>query len=237
MPFALFQNENLAQGLPQNGKFQAGVSNLDTGGLTVERGIFLPFPSDPAATWLYYDIAMQCLLDSGIVTHRMLPQVDNTADMLSSCYITDPDIDTQTGRGVNLKSNDQFQDVVQRMAHSRYWFHLWGQAMRVGLQVPIPGAKSIGNVPLIPDDEIRQTAYNKIVGSYGGVPIYHGVWSLWYTLAAPPQVQIAPTAPNLAAHISDATPLPKTGIQVPFSQPDDEAQTTQPPQLQAPIQG
>lgn len=229
--FALFQNENVAQGLPQNGTFQAGVSDTDTAGLTLENGINIPWCSDPRATWMYYDVALASYLDSGIVTHRRLPQVDHVADTLASCFITDPNIDTLTGRGVNLKSLDQFSDVVQRMAHSRYWFRLWGQAMRVGFQIPIPGAKRVGNVLLIPDDSQPQFAYNKIVGSYSGIPLWHAVWSLWYTLASPPSVQVAPTVPNLAAHISDAAALPTSGIQAPYSQPDSEAQPTQPTQL------
>lgn len=232
VPFALFKNENLARGLPQKGKYQAGVSDTDASGFTLERGILIPFPSDPLATWVYYDVAMACHLDSGIVVHRRLPQVDNAADVLASCFISDKNIDKLTGRGVNLKSNDQYTDVVQRMAHSRYWFRLFGQAMRIGQQVPIPGAKSIGNVPLIPDDDTPQIGYNKLVGNYGGVPLYHAVWSLWYTLASPPRVQVAPVPANLAAHISDASALPKGGIGSPVSGPDDEAQTTQPIQLQ-----
>jgi hypothetical protein len=223
MPFALFQNENVAAGLPINGSFQAGVSDTDRAGLTLERNILIPWCSDPRSTWIYYDVTLANYLDSGIVTHRRLPQIDNLADTLASCAITDANIDTLTGRGVNLQSRDQFADIVQRMGHSRYWFHLFGQAMRAGFQVPIPAAKLVGTVPLIPDDRQPQVAYNKIVGNYSGVPVWHAVWSLWYTLAAPPRVQLAPTAPNLAAHISAGAALPAVGIQSPFTQPDDEA--------------
>ncbi len=228
MPFGFFQNENLANGLPPSGQFQAGVSDVDTNGTSVESGILLPWMSDPDASWMYYDIAVLCVLDSGIVVHRRLPSFDGYNDALASCSITDGNISSLTGLGVNLKSNDKFDDIVQRMAHSQYWFCLFGEAMRVGYQVPIPGLlkMSDGN-EFIPHDENPQRAYNKIVGNYSGVPLWYAQWSSWYTLASPPKVQLLPPA-NLAAHITADVTLPTDGMQAPFSQPDDAAQLNDP---------
>lgn len=219
-------NENVSNGLSKDAQFQVGVSDFDTLGKPAESGILLPIASDASASWVYYDVALACQLDSGIVVHRRLPQVDNTADTLASCMITDKDIDKLTGKGVNLISNDKFADVVQRMAHAQYWFRLYGQAMRVGYQIPIPGLKQVGGVKAIPHDENRQWAYNKIVGNYSGVILWYAQWSLWYTVAAPPVSQQVPP-PNLAVHIAGDAKLPE-GMQSPFSQPDDNAQTTMP---------
>ncbi len=229
---ATFQNENIAAGLPANGQFQSGVSNFDAAGQAVERNVNIPFATDAQANWVYYDVSIYCYLDSGIVVHNHLPQYDSDPDTLASCFISDPNIDRITGRGVNLISEDTYEDVVQRMAHSRYWFCLMGQAMRVGQQVPIPGIKTIAGVPAIPFDETPQIAYNRIVGNYSGYPLYHAVWKLWYTTAKPPKQQ-QPAPPNPGLFISGTTPLPK-GMQAPFSQPDDEAESVQPP-LQNPI--
>ncbi len=235
MPFALFKNENVAQGLPKNGQFQAGVSNFDSG-VVVEQGVKLPWAAIPEASWVYYDVAVVCHLDSGIVVHRRMPGVDNGFDTLASFDVADPRPDQIIDKGVNLVSKDQFADIVQRMGHARYWFNLVGQALRVGYQVPIPGIKVIAGVPAIPDDSRTQLAFNKIIGNYSGAPLWHAKWSLWYTVAVPPKSAQMPPA-NLAAHISGDAKLPDgaNGIQAPFSQPDDAAQTTQPLQLQTGI--
>lgn len=221
----IFEDTNVALGLPENGAFQAGTSDYDPGTLA-EQGIGLPTTA-PRASWVYYDCACACYLDSGIVVHQRLPQVNNSPDSLGSCFISDPNIDELAGPGVNLKSLDQFEDVVQRMGHSRYWFRLFGQAMRFGNQIPIPALKSIGKAIAYPHDENPQMAYNKIVGNYSGVQLWYATWSLWYTIAEPPSASVAPVPANLGMHIDDASEPPKQ-MQAPWSLPDDDAVTFQP---------
>lgn len=210
--------------LPNNGNL--GLTDYDSGGSPVEAGINLPI-ANRNANWVYYDVTLGCMLDSGIVVHQRLPQVDNAADTLASCNITDANIDSITGRGVNLVSSDVYQDIVQRMAHSRYWFRLWGQAMRVGQQVPIPGLKTISGVTAIPHDKNPQWAYNKIVGNYSGQVLWYAYWDLWYTLASPPKVQQVPPQ-NPGVHIAGNAPA-LDSIQVPYTQPDDDAVQQPPP--------
>lgn len=223
MAFALLQSENKARGLPA-GNIRAGVSNTDTLGTGLEKGMMIPFATDPQATWVYYDCTLSNYLDSGIVVHNRLPRVNNAADTLSSCDMSAPTIDKLKGLGVNLFSNDSFEDIVQRMAHARYYFHLYGQAVRIGLQVPIPGAVKLADgTKLIPHDENMQNAWNRIAGNWSGFPIYHAYWSLWYTTASAPKVKIAPVAPNLAAHIGDVGDDLPDGMQSPLSAPDNEA--------------
>lgn len=197
----------------------------------VETPVKLPTP-DQRANWVYYDVALGCKLDSGIVVHRTLPQVDSDWDTLGSCDITDPGIDVLTGRGVNLISNDTFQDTVQRMAHSQYWFRLWGQALRVGEQIPIPCIKTIAGVDAVPHDNNPQWAYNKIVGNYSGQVLWYAQWSLWYTLASAPKSQQLPPQ-NLSEH-TDGTSTNE--MQAPFSKPDDNAVSFN-QELQNPIRG
>lgn len=190
----------------------------DVGGTPVETGIKLPTPAG-RANWIYYDVALGCQLDSGIAVHRVLPQVDTDWDTLGSCNIFAKDIDKLTGRGVNLISKDNYQDLVQRMAHSQYWFRLWGQAMRVGEQVPIPRLLEVAKVEAVPYDVNRQWAYNKIVGNYSGQVLWYAQWSLWYTLASAPKAQQDPPQ-NLAQHINAESAGP---IQAPWSLPNLEA--------------
>lgn len=176
----------------------------------------LAWASVPAASWVYYDCTIEVMLDSGIVVHNRLPQVDRTADTLASCYIDDPKMDKIKVGGVNLKSQDQYTDIVQRMGHSRYWFNLKGQALRIGYQIPIPAIKTIGDVNAIPYDKNPQWAFNRIFpgGNYGGVILWHASWSLWYTTAVPPLSNTIPAA-DPSAHIN-ATPPPPKEIQTPF---------------------
>lgn len=236
MPFDLFQDENLTNGLQPNNRFQVGVSDFDDGGISVEQGIGISWSSDPEATWLFHECTIQCYLDSGIAVHNHLPQVDNDADTLGSYFSTDASGETITNKGVNTVSLDRFTDLEQRMAHSRYWFNLVGRAVRVGYQIPIPKLKSIGGVVPTPYDQTAQKAFNRIIANYSGVPVYYAEWSLWYTVTTPPTSQQLPPA-NLAAHITADTPLPQQ-MQAPFSQPDAKASNTNPvPQLQNPIQG
>ncbi len=235
MPFAIFENENAANGIPPKSQYQTGISDLDPTGAPVEQGILLPFAGDAQATWNYYDCSCICYLDSGIVVHRLLPQSDPEPDSLGSYDVAASAPDKLTGMGVNLKSNDSFADVVQRMAHSRYWFNLVGKAIRVGQQIPIPKLVSIGGQTAVPDDERPQMGYNYIAGNWSGQVIYAAVWSLWYTIATPPTTSKAFVPPNLAAHAGEDDDVGK-GPQAPFSQPDDEAVESAPSGLLNPIQ-
>jgi hypothetical protein len=216
-----FTNENILNNIPLKGAYQTGVSNVDPAPI-IEQGIQIPLASNPAASWVYYDCTVGHMLDSGLVVHQRLPQVNRAFDTLASCYLDGQNIDLAVG-GVNLKCNDQYADIVQRMGHSRYWFRIWGQALRIGYQVPIPGIKTIGGVPAIPYDKNPQWAFNRIApgGNYSGAILWHAAWSLWYTTAVPPNSNMFPAA-DPSAHITGSAPLPQ-GMQAPFSQPDDEA--------------
>ena len=179
-----FKTSNVSLGIPPNTRFQVGASNVDTEGVgKVEDRVLLPFPSEPAISWVYYDCTIGVMLDSGIVIHNRLPQIDNAPDTLASCLLDDSNlakIGSFGANGVNLKSKDQYTDIVQRMGHSRYWFRIWGQGLRIGFQVPIPGIKTIGGVPAIPYDRNPQWAFNRIApgGNYGGIILWHAAWSL-----------------------------------------------------------
>ncbi len=226
-----FLDNNVAAGLRANAPFQVGVSDVDPN-TTIEQGIEIPWSSDPAGSYVYYDCAVGVMLDSGIVVHNRLPQVNRTVDTLASVALDDPNLDQLTGFGVNLRCNDQYQDIVQRMGHARYWFRIWGQALRVGYQIPIPGIKLIGGVPAVPYDKNPQWAYNSIApgGNYSGVILWRAQWSLWYTTALPPYSQSIPAA-DPSAHIT-GTAKPPTGMQSPYSQADDEAVVNAPPVVQ-----
>jgi hypothetical protein len=224
-----FLNNNVASKIPKNSKFQVGRTDVDKGTI-IERSVSIPWSSDPRASWMYFDCAVGVMLDSGIVVHNRLPQVNKGFDTLAQVALDDPNLDSLTGFGVNLKCLDQYTDIVQRMGHARYWFRIWGQALRVGYQVPIPGIRAIGGVLAIPYDKNPQWAWNRIApgGNYSGVILWHAQWSLWYTTAIPPNSQAIPTA-DPSAHISGTAPLP-SAIQSPYSQPDDNAEAAAPPQ-------
>ncbi len=226
-----FIDNNVASGLPATADFQVGRSDPDSNSLIIEQGVSIPWASDPAGSYVYYDCTVGVMLDSGIVVHNRLPQVNKNADTLASVNLDDANMDIITNYGVNLKCNDQYQDIVQRMGHARYWFRIWGQALRIGYQVPIPGIKVIGGVPAIPYDKNPQWAFNRIApgANYGGLILWHAAWSLWYTTAVPPTSNQIPAA-DPSAHISGLVAPPQGGIQAPFSQADDDAVTSEPPQ-------
>ncbi len=221
-----FKNANVERGLREDDPFQVGRADSDRATPLVEKGALLPWPSDPEVSWVYYECAVGTMLDSGLVVHNRLPQVDNAADSLGTQALDDPRDLAETGNGVNLSCRDQYADIVQRMGHARYWFRLWGQAMRVGLRIPIPKLVTIGGVAAIPYDRNPQWAYNAIApgGNFGGVPLWIARWSLWYTTLVPTRggSQNAIPAVDLAAHIRDTDKVPKE-VQVPFSQVDDNA--------------
>jgi len=229
-----FLDNNVASGLPANAAFQVGITDVDPN-TTIEDNISIPWSSDPSGSYVYYECSVGSMLDSGIVVHNRLPQVNNLPDSLSAVALDDPNLDTYTNIGVNLKCMDQYTDIVQRMGHARYWFRIWGQALRVGYQVPIPGIKMIGGVPAIPYDRNPQWAYNCIApgANYSGVILWYAQWSLWYTTAVPPTSNTIPAA-DPSAHISGVVP-PPTGMQAPYSQADDNAEKTQPRILTNPV--
>lgn len=189
------------------------------GGSSATEKAGLPWADSPQGSYVYYECTVGVMLDSGIVVHNRLPQVNNTPDTLASVGLDDANLDAIIDKGVNISSNDQYQDIVQRMGHSRYWFRLWGVALRIGFQVPIPSIKTIGGVPAIPYDKNPQWAQNGIMrtGNYGGVILWRAYWSLWYTTDRPPTSQQIPFG-NPAAHITpDKALKPGQNIQAPFS--------------------
>lgn len=222
-------NENVTKKIPVGSKFQSGISNVDPGKV-LEKGLTLPAAVDPNSSWVYFDCTIECMLDNGIVVHNRLPQVNNAPDTLASSLLglDDPAFQAIAGPGVNLKGRDAYTDLVQRMGHSRYWFHIYGQALRFAYRIPIPAIKSIGGVPAIPYDKNPQMAFNRIApgGNFGGVILWHAAWSLWYTTAQPPNSNTIPEL-DPSAHIKGDAPPPKS-IQVPFSRPDDNAQPSRP---------
>ncbi len=210
----------------------AGVGRSDVDpGTAVERNIGIPRAPDSAASYVYYDCAVGSMLDSGIVVHNRLPQVNRAFDTLATVALDAVDLETITDLGVNLRCNDQYSDIVQRMGHARYWFRIWGQALRIGYRVPIPGIKTIGGVPAIPYDKNPQWAFNRIApgGNYGGVILWHAVWSLWYTTAGPTYKDQIPEA-DPSAHIN-GTVAPPASMQAPVSPEDTNAVKVIPAQV------
>lgn len=222
-----FQDANKESGIPADAPFRVGVSNVDQAG-AVEKGFTLPWASDPLASWVYYDCSIRVVLDSGIVVHTPLPQSDPDSDTLASAVLTDPAMDTIVDLGVNLRSRDTYRDIKQRMAHSRYWFNLVGQALRIGYQIPIPSIRSVGGVPVVPHDSNPQRAHNRPVpgANFGGVVLWHAQWSLWYTTLVPPTTSTIPVA-DPSAHVPDF--VPPADIQAPYSLGDENAQQAKPP--------
>lgn len=222
-----FKDTNTFYRLPPNGELQVGRSNGDQAEV-VEQDVSMPWAASPQASYVYYECTVGVMLDSGIVVHNRLPQVNRAFDTLASADASDPAVDKITGLGVNLRCQDQYRDIVQRMGHSRYWFRLWGQALRVGYQVPIPGIRFIGGVPAIPYDKNPQWAYNTIApgGNYSGVILWRAQWSLWYTTSVQPANNDIPVA-DPSAHIVGTAPIPRL-IQSPYTRPDDNATTGTP---------
>ncbi len=214
--------------------FQSGsvgpVTNEDRG--VLGKGILLPWSDNPEGSYLYYDCTIGVALDSGIVVHNRLPQVNRASDTLGSIPYDDPDMNKEIVKGVNLKCQDQYADIMQRMGHSRYWFRLWGRAIRVGYKVPIPSIKTIGGVVAIPYDKNPQWAYNRVApgGNFGGVMLWMAQWSLWYTTLTPPVNNVIPVADPSALVTSrdfpNGEPKLPDGIQIPLTQPDDNARST-----------
>lgn len=192
----------------------------------VEQELSIPWLFDPALSYLYYDCVVETMLDSGIVVHNRLPQQDRYVDTLSSVDFDNINLNELQSDGVNLKSQDQYKDIVQRMGHSRYWFRLSGQAIRAGYKIPIPSIKTIGGVPAIPYDRNPQWAYCKPVpgGNFGGVILWHAQWLLWYTTAVPPVNNNLP-ANDPSSFIRGTTKPPTDGIQAPYSASDDNAKS------------
>ena len=84
-----FTNENEFVGLQQTNDFQSGKSNVDPAFPQPEQSVKLPWSSDPRATWLFFESAIECMLDSGIVVHNRLPQSNAVTDAQGVTLQTD----------------------------------------------------------------------------------------------------------------------------------------------------
>lgn len=222
MPFVKIPQQGVATTDTGNGtwasRLLADGKKTTSGQLVAERNVDIPTINSAEATWVYFDCSIGVMLDSGIVIHNRLPQIDKGFDTLGASEFN-AKYANELLTGVNLKCQDQYQDIVQRMGHARYWFRMWGRALRIKYKIPIPSIKTIGGVAAIPYDKNPQWAYNSIVpgGNFGGVVMWRAEWSLWYTTLVPPINQVIP-AFEPAAHISGDVPL-LGSIQAPFSQP------------------
>ncbi len=212
-------DENVVAGISPDDQYQQGVSNYDTG-LRLENNITLAWATDPEVTWLAYNCDIEVLLDPGIVIHRPLPQTEYSADTLANVSISplDPRIESNVD-GVNTKSKGFFINVQQRMANSEYRFILSGWALRFGYRIPIPGLVTVAGVPAIPD--MQQSALQRVVGTYSGIPLWFARWELGYSVLLPPREEQEP-APNLAQHFQGDADVPDS-MQMSFSMPDTNA--------------
>ncbi len=198
----------------------AGFSTLNP-----ETVVSLPWCITPASSWLDYRCWAEVILDPGMVLHKTLPQVNYPVDTLAQIDCQNQNLDNYAvagnnlTSGVNINSNSQATDIIQRMATSTYLFILRGYGLRAGYQIPIPGILKIGG--LTPCPVYPQRAVNMMVGNYGGVPIFQAAWELHYV------VNVSPTGPNAvppipydpALHIRPDVYLPQ-GINVPIAFPD-----------------
>mgnify|MGYP001614523865 CR=1 FL=1 len=210
-------DENKALGLIGN-SFLAGVNNVNDGSNPPESKLTFPWVIDKATTWLDYRCKIEVYLDPGMVLHKPLPQSKGAPDSLTTAFIDDTDLDTNT-KGVNFKSHGGYKDIVQKMATSQYTFVLKGHGLRAGYQIPIPSIKKIAGVSPTP---LRQwVSTPEIVANMGGIPLFFAQWELWYMVTLPPTSDQTPPA-NVALHIRGDQQIPNS-IPTPFTRPDYNA--------------
>ena len=216
------QDENLVAGLPGGTDYatQAGRTDTDDG-TVIERGSTLPLAAGPDNTWLAYHNRLGVLLDAGMALHKPLPQTPGGGvDTLASVDAYDPAAQSASKAGVNLASDSPGSDVIQRMSTSTYTFYLEGFAVRLGLQIPIPGLVSVAGVAATPSEVQRVEAWAD--GNYGGVPLFYAKWRLEYYVTLPPRSAQVPPA-NIAARVRGDAQLPANGPQAPYGVPDQNA--------------
>lgn len=182
----------------------------------------------PESSWIDYRCWVEVELDPGMALHKPLPQNNPVPDTLALIDCQDQRLDTFTSilGGVNLQSNRDDSDTIQRMATSTYHFVLRGYAVRAGYQIPIPGLFRVGNQA--PTPVFPQRGTNLLIGNFNGVPIWYAVWELHYAIAQMPTSQGQLPVPfNPALHIRPDAELPKN-TPLPALIPDPDHLTQQP---------
>ncbi len=207
-----------------------GVPSINPERTFPEDALSLPWTTDPATSWIDYRCWVEVLLDPGMALHKPLPQSNPAVDTLASAFITDADFDKNIG-GVNLASSSRAVDIIQRMASSTYRFILKGFGLRAGYTIPVPGIRSVGGIPAVPDFP-QWTSGNVLVGNWSGIPMFFCEWELHYIVSQSPHGTrspgnpdaatgpvAAPIPPNPAQHIRGDAELP-AGISLPRVFPD-----------------
>jgi hypothetical protein len=158
------------------------------------------------SSWASYEMEAELYLeDSGVVTHKPLPQrrirqvptlaanVDAAAkgDVLSlalkplqgaiNAALGVIDKLSVSALTDSLTTED---DIVQYAATPTYRAFLRGQAMRWGFHVPIPELVSVGGKPVVAK---RQRVRQRSLGNFAGHPMYGCVWDLEYEVPFQPQ--------------------------------------------------
>lgn len=226
--FAPLIQENTAQGISggATNPFQIGVNDVDAGTI-MEANLEIPWVRSPEESWLDYSCWLESRLDPGIAVHLPMPQSAQDWDQFGTDTPNSLGMAARSHGGPNLVSSGKFEGTVQRMAVSRYRFILKGAGVRAGYQPSIPKLLKVGGVDAVPDGE-QVVDGPRIIGNYGGVPVYFASWTIPYTVAIPTISNETPPT-NLAQRIGAVAPsnLP-TGIQTPFSAPDSNSQTSGP---------
>jgi hypothetical protein len=188
---------------------EAYPADSDNAAQHPEDLVSLPWGVDPKVSWLDYNCWVEISLDAGMALHKILPQDDPDVDTLALLDMNASNLDTfkPTNGGVNLASNSDAEDIIQRMASSTYTFVLRGYGQRVGYQIPIPGITAVGAQNAVPGQV--QRAYNKIIGNMMGVPVWFAEWWLEYIISGPIGPSPDPLIPsNPAFHIGPDAVLP-----------------------------
>ncbi len=216
MPIRPFINEIF----PGQTQANTGVTVTDPASVFPDQGMDVPWAVNPLASWLGYQCWVEVSLDAGMALHKVLPQGNPNVDTLGSIAINDPRGDVVTA-GINMSSQSQATDIIQRMATSEYRFVLRGTGMRIGYKIPIPKLLKVGNATPVPEGV--QRAANLIVGGVAGIPLWFAYWELPYVVTSPLGSQAeAPVPYNLAAHQRPDAQLP-LAILLPRSSKDDRA--------------
>lgn len=126
-------------------------------------------------SWLGYTMDIATKTDWPVVRHRMCPKspVTNTttynpADGFKSDNVT----------GNNLPNTNDEPATFQKLGGPNYDVVLYGGAVRVGHQSPVPGLLTLGGVNAI---EVDREIVQGTIGN-NGVPVFGIRWAIYYVL-------------------------------------------------------
>ncbi len=192
----LLANSDLIVDLCEGGQAKIPVSTATTddkpskatGGPTVSL-------ESASATWIYYQCNLSFDEDDRVIRHKPLTGASKTTTVPPTVNATGSVQAAAGSTGANAPTvKSGVKDITQRVSSPSYNVTLYGEALRIGFEIPAPELTNVGGVKLT---QLYANIDQGVVARLGLIPIYKATWVIGYLCDDDPTKIPVPVNPML----------------------------------------